>query len=255
MRTKIIDGKQCQEREVVYSDFGAITKSEKMIAASKSQGEFKTEEGRSNLLKDVNYSWDKDTNPFDYSETDRNFSDSYENEGLFLADQNEEIEEVKDTEYSAGTLPTRLIILKRPLHIQLKDLYREHARFYKSKSKNLKEKELDLLMSDFRFELHRIIALGKDLVVDGGGNMDTILKASSIGGGPQLSTALRQLTILFKRIEVAYEKYGFIPRNYQTKLNDALSILVSHFVLDVYGPEIERRKTGSNEATNLSQLK
>jgi len=251
MRTKIIDGTECQEREVVYSDFGAETKSEKMIAASKSQGEFKTEKGRSNLLKDVNYSWDKENNPFDYAETDKTFSDLIENEG-FVNDP--ELQE-KDTEYSAGTLPTRLIILKRPLHIQLKDLYREHARFYKSKSKNLKESELDLLMSDFRFELHRIIALGKDVVVDKGGNMDTILKASSIGGGPQLSTALRQLTILFKRIEVAYEKYGFIPRNYQTKLNDALSILVSHFVLDVYGPEIERRKTGSNEASNLSQLK
>lgn len=253
MRTKIIDGKQCQEREVVYSDFGAVTKSEKMIAASKSQGEFKTEQGRLNLLKDVNYSWDKESNPFDYSETDKNFSDTFENEGFINEPELNSIE--KDTVYSAGTLPTRLIILKRPLHIQLKDLYREHARFYKSKGKNMKESELDLLMSDFRFELHRIIALGKDVVTDKGGNMDTILKASSIGGGPQLSTALRQLTILFKRIEVAYNKYGFIPRNYQTKLNDALSILVSHFVLDVYGPEIERRKAGSNESTNLSQLK
>ena len=250
MRTKIIDGKECQEREVVYSDFGAETKSEKIIASSKSEGKFKTEEGRKSLLQDVTYSWDSNDNPYEYA-TDKEFSDEYENEGVLIQDKLEE----KDTVYAAGTLPTRLVILKRPIHIQLKDLYREHARFYKSKGRNLKPADLDLLMNDFRYELHRIIALGKDKVIESGGNMDTILKASSIGGGPQMTTALRQLTILFKRIEVAYNKYGFIPRNYQTKLNDALSVLISHFVLDVYGPELERRKTATNESSQMSQLK
>lgn len=248
MITKTIDGVKCTQRDVVYTDFGAATQTEKAIAKSKSVGQFKTESGRSEFLEDVQYSWDKDT--FDYEfESDRNFSYDEENEGVDYED--EELDRAysvqKDTVYSTGQLPTRLITLRRPLNIQLKDLYREHARVYKSKGKNMKRSDIDLIMEDFRYELLRIVAKAKDRLNESGGNMDTILKVSTVGGGQEVKRALMQMTILFKRIEKAYETYGFIPRNFQVKLNDSLSLLVNHFVIDVYGPELEKRKMESEE--------
>jgi hypothetical protein len=81
------------------------------------------------------------------------------------------------------------------------------------------------------------------MVVNEGGNLDNILRLTSFKAGIELTRAAKSLTVLFKRIETAYTTFGYIPREYQTKMNDALSVLISHFVLDVYGPELERRKT------------
>jgi len=253
MTTKIIDGKECKLRDVVYSDFGASTETEKKVATIKSSEDFKTQESRSNLFKDRTYSWTTEDNPYTYNsdETEDIVDKAYSS----LSDEELDqlySDEAVDTEYSTGTLNTRLVILRRPLHIQLKDLYREHTRFYRSKGKNLKPTDMDLLIEDFRYELHRVIAKAKDLVIKDGGNMDTILKVSSLGGGSELQTTLRKLTILFKRVEKAYEKFGFIPRTYQTKMNESLSILISHFILDVYGPELEKRKLESSEVANQS---
>lgn len=252
MKTKIIEGKECQLRDVVYSDFGATTETEKRVATMKSSKEYKSTESRADLFKDRTYSWMADNNPYTYDSdnVDKTFSEleDKELESLY-SEETSELKE-KDTEYAAGMLNTRLITLRRPLHIQLKDLYREHTRFYRSKAKSLKPKDMDLLIEDFRYELHRVIAKAKDIVIRDGGNMDTILKVSSLGGGSDLQQTLRKLTILFKRVEQAYEKFGFIPRTYQTKMNDSLSILISHFILDVYGPELEKRKLESSELAN-----
>lgn len=252
MTKKIIDGKECVLRDVVYSDFGAVSETDKKVTNIKSSDEFKSKEDRINFLKEVNYSWE-DNNPYEYAEDSLDkFYSEFKDEEMDSLYSDEFEDEPKDTEYSSGSLNTRLIILKRPLHIQLKDLYREHTRFYRSKSKTLKPKEADLLIEDFRYEMHRIIAKAKDIVIKDGGNMDTVLKVSSLGGGSELQQTLRKLTILFKRVEKAYEKFGFIPRTYQTKMNDSLSILVSHFILDVYGPELEKRKLESSELSNTT---
>jgi hypothetical protein len=255
MKTKIIEGKECQQRDVVYSDFGATTETEKLVVTMKSSTEYKSDESRADLFKDRTYSWMSDNNPYDYSsdnedKLDKSFSDLTDEELDNLYSDEDASTEEKDTEYAAGMLNTRLVTLRRPLHIQLKDLYREHTRFYRSKAKSLKPKDMDFLIEDFRYELHRVIAKAKDIVIRDGGNMDTILKVSSLGGGSDLQQTLRKLTILFKRVEQAYEKFGFIPRTYQTKMNDSLSILISHFILDVYGPELEKRKLESSELSN-----
>lgn len=213
MTNKVIDGKVCVSRDVVYSDLGT--------------GAPKVNESES---KDVVYSWDENGAQIETVNTageDRVFS--------FL-------EEAVDTEYSGG-LNTRLIMLKRPLHIQLIDLHRDHARLYKTKGNRLKREEVDILLDDFRYELHRIVAKAKDIVVQDGGNVDNLLRLSSFNGGMELTKAARSLTVLFKRIETAYTTFGYIPKDYQTKMNDALSVLISHFIMDVYGPELERRKT------------
>lgn len=277
MITRMIDGVKCVQRDVVYTDFGAVTRSEKMIAEEKSEGEFKTQEGRSNLLSDVQYSWDENNVDYEF-ESDKNFSDvgvktavdfinqfrpddadEFEEEETYPHEDDkvysDEDEEGEDREYSTGQLPTRLISLRRPVAMQLRDLYREHSRVYKSKQKTMKSSDVDLIMNDFRYELHRIIALAKDELAKKGGNMDTILRVSSIGGGAEVKRALMRLTLLFKRIEKAYETYGFIPRNLQVKLNDELSILISHFVLDIYGPEIEKRKRESQEVEEEESAK
>ena len=205
MESKVIDGKLCQSRDVVYSSF------------------IPTEQEGSEI-KDVVYSWDD------------------KNELTVGSSEEKEYSEVKDTEYSGG-LPTRLIMLKRPLHTQLIELHRDHSRMYKSRSSNLKREDIDILLDDFRYELHRIVAKAKDMVVNEGGNLDNILRLTSFKAGIELTRAAKSLTVLFKRIETAYTTFGYIPRDYQTKMNDALSVLISHFVLDVYGPELERRKT------------
>lgn len=207
MNNKVIDGKVCVSRDVVYSSFA-------------NQEAEVTEE-----IKDVVYSWDDKGDLIqstEYKET--------------------EYSEAKDTEYSGG-LPTRLIMLKRPLHIQLIELHRDHSRMYKSRGAKLNREDIDILLDDFRYELHRIVAKAKDLVVNEGGNLDNILRLTSFKAGIELTRAAKSLTVLFKRIETAYTTFGYIPRDYQTKMNDALSVLISHFVLDVYGPELERRKT------------
>lgn len=205
MESKVIDGKLCQSRDVVYSSF---------IPTEQEESE----------VKDVVYSWDD------------------KNELTVGSSEDTEYSEVKDTEYSGG-LPTRLIMLKRPLHTQLIELHRDHSRMYKSRSSNLKREDIDILLDDFRYELHRIVAKAKDMVVNEGGNLDNILRLTSFKAGIELTRAAKSLTVLFKRIETAYTTFGYIPRDYQTKMNDALSVLISHFVLDVYGPELERRKT------------
>jgi hypothetical protein len=205
MESKVIDGKLCQSRDVVYSSF---------IPAEQEDSE----------VKDVVYSWDD------------------KNELTVGSSEDTEYSEVKDTEYSGG-LPTRLIMLKRPLHTQLIELHRDHSRMYKSRSSNLKREDVDILLDDFRYELHRIVAKAKDMVINEGGNLDNILRLTSFKAGIELTRAAKSLTVLFKRIETAYTTFGYIPREYQTKMNDALSVLISHFVLDVYGPELERRKT------------
>lgn len=253
MKTKIIDGKSCTLRDVVYSDFGAETETDKKVAILKSSEEFRGKGAREELFKDRVYSWTNEENPYDYyegSEDDMNLD-------RLFSDLEDDMEaELQDKEYAApGQLNMRLVVLKRPLHIQLKDLYREHNRFYKAQ-KNLKPKEVDLLIEDFRFELHRIIAKAKDIVVEDGGNMDTILKISSItSGGDKLQKSLRKLTIVFKRVEQAYKKFGYIPRPYQTTMNDELSIVISNFIMDVYGPELERRKLESSELSNATGAK
>jgi hypothetical protein len=248
MKKKIIDGKECVERDVVYSDFGAATETEKKVAEIKSSQEYKSGESRADLFKDRTYSWTKEENPYSYGSedtVDKSYSSIEDSELDSLYEGSEDLSE--DREYAAGMLNTRLITLRRPLHIQLKDLYREHTRFYRSKANSLKPTDITLLIEDFRYELHRVIAKAKDKVIEGGGNMDTILKVSALGGGSELQQTLRKLTILFKRVEQAYEKFGFIPRTYQTKMNESLSILVSHFILDIYGPELEKRKLESSE--------
>jgi hypothetical protein len=255
MKTKIIDGKECQLREVIYSDFGAQTPTEKLVAEIKSSDLYKTEEGRAEVFQDRSYSWTKDSNPYIYEgeedEVDRAYSEREDDEldSLYADNKGSESEsglESEDRTYSAGSLNMRMIFIKRPLHVQLRDLYREHTRFYKAKANKLKPNEMDLLIQDFRFELHRIIALAKEKVTEQGGNMDTVLKVTSLGGGPDLTKTLRKLTILFKRVEQAYEKFGYIPKTFQVRLNDSLSILVSHFILDVYGEELEKRKLGDS---------
>lgn len=244
MITKIINGVECVQRDVVYTDFGAVTKTEKMIVIDKSEGKYKTPEGRKSILTDVQYSWDKDSLDYEF-ESDRTFSEEQDSDTSYI--DSSTYQEEEDREYSTGMLPSRLISLRRPIHMQLRDLYREHARVYRSKQKTMKSSDVELIMNDFRYELHRIIALAKDELAKNGGNMDTILKVSSIGGGIEVKRALMKLTILFKRIEKAFETYGFLPRNLQIKLNDELSILISHFVLDIYGPEIEKRKREAQE--------
>lgn len=256
MKTKIIDGKTCHLREVVYSDFGAETETDKKVASLRSSEEYRDKEARENLFKDRLYSWNKENNPYDYfqeSEEDKNLDKAFSD-----LDTNQDVENygnlsLEDKEYAApGQLNMRLVTLRRPLHIQLKDLYREHSRFYRAQ-KNLKPKDVDLLIEDFRFELHRIIAKAKDQVVEEGGNMDTILKPMSItSGGDKLQKSLRGLTIIFKRVEQAYQKFGYIPRPYQTKMNDELSVVISNFIMDVYGPELERRKLESSELSNAT---
>lgn len=205
MNTKLINGRNCVSRDVVYSDFSKPTP------------------------KDVVYSWD----------------DNEVKQETKLSSRAESLEsmysESRDTEYSAS-LSMRLIMLKRPLYIQLVYLHKDHARVYRGKN-NLKPLDIEILMEDFRYELHRIMAKAKDMVIEGGGNLDTILRLSSFNGGPELQKASRSLTVLFKRIEQAYTTFGYIPREYQQKLNDNLSVLISHFVLDIYGPELEKRKT------------
>lgn len=264
MKTKIIDGRLCQERDVVYSDFGAQTVTDKKLTALQSSTEFKDGDSRQGVFKDRLYSWDREDNPYSYGSDlgiqvdadtglDKEFADLLNNDLNQLVDNSDSAE---DREYSGGTLNMRLVTLRRPLHIQLKDLYREHTRFYRSK-KNLKPKDADFLIEDFRYELHRIIAKAKDQVVEKGGNMDTILKISAVGtqGGGELQQTLRKLTILFKRVEQAYIKFGYIPRPYQTQMNDSLSVLISHFILDVYGPELEKRKLESAEISNSIQAR
>lgn len=251
MQTKLIDGKQCQLRDVIYSDFGAVTETDKKIAEIKSQGQFKTEEGRRARLKDVEYSWDN--NPYEYDSDlfveDKNFSsgsDSLIGDTAYASTTG--TEEAIDTEYAMGTLPRRLIFLKKPLYFQLKELYREHSRVMKSKGKKFTEVESDLMMNDFRFEILRIISAAKNEIVHKGGNMDTILKISSIKTqSKEVHKANRDLTILFKRIEKSYERFGFIPRNYQVKLSNNLDIFVNNLVMDVYGELLERRRTESVE--------
>jgi hypothetical protein len=206
MNNKVIDGKMCVSRDVVYSS--SVAPAENLEN------------------KDVVYSWD-------------------ENDQVVLATEVKDTDyadpELRDTQYSSG-LSTRLIMLKRPLAIQLIELYKDHQRMYKSKGSKLKQDEIDILLDDFRYELHRIVAKAKDSVVNEGGNLDTLLRLSSFQGGIELTRAAKSLTVLFKRIETAYTTFGYIPRDYQTKLNDALSVLISHFIMDIYGPELERRK-------------
>ena len=108
----------------------------------------------------------------------------------------------------------------------------------------------NILIDEFRYELHRIIAKAKDQLVKDGGNMDTILKVSAVGGGQELQNSLRKLTVVFKRVERAHEQHGFIPKNLYTIMNEELSILISHFILDVYGPELEKRKLESAGIAN-----
>lgn len=244
MKTKIIDGKECILRDVIYSDFGAETETEKKVALIRSSETFRSQEARKNLFKDVNYSWSG--NDYEY-ETDVKISEG--KESSYSTEEPGEGFEERDTEYSGGNLTMRLVVLKRPLHMQLKYLHRDHMRFYKSRVASLKPAEIDLLIEDFRYELHRIIAKAKDMIVSpgGSGNMDTLLKVGSIGGGPELQKTLRGLTILFKRVQQAFDQYGSIPRMYQIKLNDSLSILISHFILDVYGDELEKRKVRESE--------
>lgn len=177
------------------------------------------------VSKDIVYSWNEDPS------LDKEFS------------------ELRDTEY-AGLLSSRLTMLKMPLHVQLRDLYNDHSRLYKAKGGKLKKEEVDILIDDYRYELHRIIAKGKDLVINTGGNLDSILRLSSFGGGVDLNRASKSLTVLFKRIETAYSSFGYVPKEYQTKMNEALSVLISHFILDIYGPELERNKTATNVFEN-----
>lgn len=206
MNTKTIDGKVCVSREVVYSAFSTPQ------------------------AKDLVYSWnDEDEKIVTPLKSDR--SDLLESM----------YSEAVDTEYS-GNLNMRLIMLKRPLYMQLVNLYKDHARLYRGKKQSLKREDIDILLDDFRYELHRIMAKAKDIVINDGGNLATTLRLSSFNGGPELTKAARSLTILFKRIEQAYTTFGYIPKDYQQKMNDNLSVLISHFVLDVYGPELERRK-------------
>lgn len=206
MNNKVIDGKMCVSRDVVYS--ASVAPAENLEN------------------KDVVYSWDENDQVIVATEVkDTDYSDP----------------ELRDTQYSSG-LSTRLIMLKRPLAIQLIELYKDHQRMYKSKGSKLKQDEIDILLDDFRYELHRIVAKAKDSVVNEGGNLDTLLRLSSFQGGIELTRAAKSLTVLFKRIETAYTTFGYIPRDYQTKLNDALSVLISHFIMDIYGPELERRK-------------
>lgn len=205
---KIIDGVECVSRDVVYSSNG--------------KGILNTI-ATENENKDVVYSWSEETE----GTTDKEFS------------------ELKDTEY-AGLLSSRLTMLRMPLYVQLRDLYNDHSRMYKSKGGKLKKEDIDILLDDYRYELHRIIAKGKDLVINTGGNLDSILRLTSFGGGVELNRASKSLTVLFKRIETAYSSFGYVHKEYQTKMNEALSILISHFMLDIYGPELERRKTATN---------
>jgi hypothetical protein len=206
MNNKVIDGKMCVSRDVVYSS--SVAPAENLEN------------------KDVVYSWDEnDQVVLSTGVKDTDYADP----------------ELRDTQYSSG-LSTRLIMLKRPLAIQLIELYKDHQRMYKSKGSKLKQDEIDILLDDFRYELHRIVAKAKDSVVNEGGNLDTLLRLSSFQGGIELTRAAKSLTVLFKRIETAYTTFGYIPRDYQTKLNDALSVLISHFIMDIYGPELERRK-------------
>lgn len=206
--SKIIDGVECVSRDVVYSSDGNGVLN--TIATEKEN-------------KDVVYSWSEETS---------NTKDT-------------EYAELKDTEY-AGLLSSRLTMLRMPLYVQLRDLYNDHSRMYKSKGGKLKKEDIDILLDDYRYELHRIIAKGKDLVINTGGNLDSILRLTSFGGGVELNRASKSLTVLFKRIETAYSSFGYVPKEYQTKMNEALSILISHFMLDIYGPELERRKTATN---------
>lgn len=199
MKTKIIDGKECKLRDVVYSN----------SLEDQLYGE------------DVVYSWE---DSIDESE-----------EKVFSFEDG-----AVDSTYSA--LNSRLVMLKRPLHMQLQELYREHSRMYRTRGKSMKPEEIDLLMDDFRYELHRIIAKAKDQVTENGGNLDMILRLSTFKGGAELSRASKSLTMLFKRIEKAFTTYGYIPREFQSKLNDGLGVLLSHFVMDVYGAELEKRK-------------
>lgn len=204
--SKIIDGVQCVSRDVVYSSEG--------------NGMLNTVDAEP---KDVVYSWNDENQEVE----DKEFS------------------ELKDTEY-AGLLNSRLAMLKMPLHVQLRDLYNDHSRMYKAKGGKLKQVEIDILMDDYRYELHRIIAKAKDNVISAGSNLDSLLRLSSFGGGVELNRASKSLTVLFKRIETAYSSFGYVPKEYQTKMNEALSVLISHFILDIYGPELERKKTATN---------
>lgn len=207
---KLIDGVECVSRDVVYS--------------SNENGVLNTISNE-NEIKDVVYSWSDETP----STEDKEFS------GL----------EAEDREY-AGLLSSRLTMLRMPLYVQLRDLYNDHSRMYKSKAGKLKKEDIDILIDDYRYELHRIIAKGKDLVINSGGNLDSLLRLTSFGGGVELNRASKSLTVLFKRIETAYTSFGYVPKEYQTKMNDALSVLISHFILDIYGPELERKKTATN---------
>lgn len=254
MIKKIIDGKECIQRDVVYSDFGAISDTEKKITYLKSEGIYKTDLGRKSAFDDRVYSWASDS-IYEYDSdrlegTDETYS--LESDRIYsILDSTDPTLVEKDTMY-AGMLSTRLMTLRRPLAMQLKELYMDHTRMYRTKKQSLKPADLDLLIEDFRFELHRIIAKAKDMVIKDGGNMESILKVGSLGAGPNLQNTLRKLTVLFKRIEDSYNQFGYIPRNFQTQMNDALSVLVSHFILDVYGSELEKRKL---ETTSLNNLK
>lgn len=291
---KNIDGKNCQLRDAVYSDYGAETEEDYKITLSKSFGGFEDPSKRQEVMKEVTYSWEgnpseegRDSN---YSETEgvkEPMDSEIPNEGgltdeeLFerllgnpTVDSSDEvtsvaIEDVEDTQYSAEDEPvdsmysanvnTRLVFLKKPLALQLKELHRDHSRFYRSRGRKMKPSEIDLMMEDYRFELHRIIALAKNQVVETGGNVGTILRLSAFSAsapegasGGDLLRSSNSLTILFKRIEDAYTKFNYIPQDMQIKLEKALSTLVSHFTLDVYGEELERRKSSLTEVVNTS---
>lgn len=215
---KIIDGVECVSRDVVYSSDG---KGVLNTLASESEN------------KEISYSWTEDgTQVVESNTEDKQFS-----------------EVAEDREY-AGLLSSRLTMLRMPLYVQLRDLYNDHSRMYRSKGSKMKKEDIDILLDDYRYELHRIIAKAKDLVISSGGNLDSLLRLSSFGGGVELNRAAKSLTVLFKRIETAYSSFGYVPKEYQTKMNEALSILISHFILDIYGPELERKKTATNVFEN-----
>lgn len=279
--TKTIDGVDCQLRDVVYSEFGATTDQELEVALTQSHGLFRDPNRRAEFLKDSTYSWNsvnkskendavdsqysqeelQEADPIDDTDFINSLLDSSNpsleleaviEETLYSDFNTDEDLEERDSTYSA-MVNTRLTFLKKPLNMQLKEIHRDHTRFYRSRGSKLKPSELDLMMEDYRYELHRIIALAKNRVVSSGGNLDTILRLSNFSNGDtKLVKASTSLTLLFKRIEDTYNKFGYIPRDLQTKLESALSILISHFVLDVYGEEIEKRNSTLSEMANVN---
>lgn len=242
MITKNINGVKCQLRDAVFSDFGAVTITEKTLKNVLSSEKFKDDQERRKFLENRTYSWSNKTyGDINILGEDRNFSSGLE--------YNLDNAVLEDRTYSSILLSSRLIYLRRPLYLQLKELYRAHKMFYKQKKNSLKEKDLDLLIDDFRYELHKIIAKSKEEVIKNKKTLDTILRMNSLLVGESnksVQTTLRKLTMTFKRSQKYFDTYNFIPKTQQIRLNEALNILVSHFILDVYGEALNKKKMGTN---------